>query len=81
MNKELEKIKENEFVSFDKTNYKVLIIGVIIIVLGFVMMSGGGSNDPNVFNEEIFSARRITFAPLAVMIGYVVIIYAIMRKA
>ena len=78
VNKEL---KENELFSFDKTNYVSLIVGVVIIILGFVMMSGGGSEDPNVFTEDIFSARRITFAPLTVIIGYVVLIYAIMRKA
>jgi len=49
-------------------------------VVGFILMAGGGSEDPNVFNEEIFSTRRITIAPIVVLIGFVIEIFAIMRK-
>ncbi|NND95586.1 MAG: DUF3098 domain-containing protein [Flavobacteriales bacterium] len=73
--------KDNkEQFSMDKTNYRLIIIGVVIVLLGFVLMVGGKSEDPNVFNPEVFSARRITVAPITVMIGYMFIIYAIMKK-
>ncbi|HMN05590.1 MAG TPA: DUF3098 domain-containing protein [Flavobacteriales bacterium] len=67
--------------AFEPLNYKLLLIGIGIVILGFILMSGGGSGDPNVFNEEeLFSVRRITIAPLICLAGYVFIIYAIMRK-
>ena len=53
--------------------------GFAIMVLGYVLMSGGGSDDPNVFNEEMFSVRRITVAPVIILIGIVVEIWAIMH--
>ena len=62
------------------TNYKLMLIGLAIIVLGFVLMAGGGSDDPNVFNEKMFSFRRITLAPLLVLVGFAFEIYAIMKK-
>lgn len=65
---------------FQKKNYILLLIGIAIIALGYVLMSGGGSADPNVFSEEIFSTRRITVAPIVVLAGYVFIGYAIMYK-
>ena len=62
-------------------NYKFLIIGFVIIVIGFLLMIGGKTTDPAVFNEEeIFSFRRITLAPLVVLFGFVFEIWAIMRK-
>ena len=72
----------NEAMAFDSTNYKLLLIGIGIIILGFILMSGGGSGDPEVFDaKEIFSARRITVAPIVCLIGYAFVIYAIMRKS
>ncbi len=65
---------------FEKTGYLILLSGIVLIIIGFALMSGGGSEDPNVFNPEIFSFRRITLAPLVVMLGFAVEIYAIMRK-
>ena len=50
--------QKSEFL-FDKINYKILLIGIGVIALGFILMSGGGSDDPNVFSEEIFNFRRI----------------------
>ncbi len=71
----------NDDMAFDRTNYKLLLIGIGIVILGFVLMSGGGSGDPEVFNaKELFSARRITVAPIVCLIGYSFVIYAIMRK-
>jgi len=63
-----------------RQNYKLLIIGFAIIVIGFLLMIGGGSKDPNVFNNEIFSFRRITLAPIIVLLGFAFEIYAIMKK-
>ncbi|MDX9769681.1 MAG: DUF3098 domain-containing protein [Tenuifilaceae bacterium] len=63
-----------------KENYKLMIIGLGIIIIGFVLMIGGGSDDPNVFNEEIFSFRRITLAPIIVLFGFIFQIYAIMKR-
>lgn len=64
-----------------KENYKILIIGLIINIIGFILMIGGGSDNPNNFNEqELFSARRITIAPILILVGYVIIGYAIMKK-
>ena len=66
--------------AFGRENYKWMLIGIVIIFLGFILMSGGGSKDPNVFNPDIFSFRRITLAPIVVMIGFIVEIYAILKK-
>ena len=63
-----------------KENYKLLLIGFFIIILGFILMIGGGSDDPNVFNPAIFSFRRITLAPIVVLGGFMFEIYAIMKK-
>lgn len=66
---------------FDKTNYMLLIAGVVAIILGFILMSGGGSEDLAEFNyDEIFSPRRITIAPLVVIIGLGIVGYGILRK-
>lgn len=66
---------------FDKTNYKILLIGLAVIALGFILMSGGGSDDPKVFNEEIFNFRRIRLAPTTVLIGFGITIYSIFKKS
>jgi len=66
--------------AIDKQNYKYMAIGLGLIVLGFLFMLGGGSNDPNVFNEKIFSFTRITLAPLLVIAGFAVETYAIILK-
>lgn len=63
---------------FGPKNYKVMAIGLGVILLGFALMTGGGSDDPEVFNPEIFSWRRIRLAPTLVLIGFVIEIYAIL---
>ncbi len=63
-----------------RQNYKLLLIGFVIIVIGFLLMIGGGSDDPNVFSKDIFSFRRITLAPIIVLFGFIFEIYAIMKK-
>ena len=70
---------KHEFL-FEKVNYKILLIGIGVIALGFILMSGGGSDDPNVFNEEIFNFRRIRLAPTTVLIGFGITIYAILKN-
>lgn len=66
-----------EFI-FQKKNYTFMFIGIACITLGFILMSGGGSDDPNVFNEDIYNFRRIRLAPTLVLIGLGIEIYAIL---
>ncbi len=61
-------------------NYRMILIGFGIVVLGFVLMMGGGSDDPNVFSYAIFSFRRITLAPVVVLFGFAFVFWAIIRK-
>ena len=63
-----------------KENYRLLIIGFAIIILGFILMIGGKASSPQEFNPAIFSFRRITLAPLVVLAGFIFEIYAIMKK-
>ncbi len=65
---------------FDKRNYILFGLGALLIIVGFMMMGGGGSTDPNVFNPAVFSASRITIAPILVLSGFVVTVFAIMLK-
>jgi Protein of unknown function (DUF3098) len=65
--------QKHEFL-FEKVNYKILLAGIAVIAIGFILMSGGGSDDPNVFNEDIFNFRRIRLAPTTVLIGFVITI-------
>lgn len=68
---------KQEFI-FQKKNYQFMFIGLAFITIGFVLMSGGGSDDPNVFNPEIYNFRRIRLAPTLVLIGLGIEIYAIL---
>ncbi|GAB4286900.1 MAG: DUF3098 domain-containing protein [Marinilabiliales bacterium] len=63
-----------------KQNYILLIIGFVIILIGFILMAGGKSEDPNIFNPEVLSFRRITLAPIVVLAGFSFIIYAILKQ-
>jgi uncharacterized membrane protein len=75
------KSAEKESFALAKENYILLIIGFAIIVLGFVLMIGGKSEDPTIFNEEeLFSFRRVTLAPIVVLAGFIFEIWAIMKK-
>ena len=65
---------------FGKKNYLILIVGAAVILLGFALMIGGGSDDPNVFNAEIYNFRRIRLAPTIVLIGLGIEVYAIMAN-
>ena len=66
---------------FGKRNYKFMLIGILFIAVGFILMSGGSSDDPNIFNEEIYSFRRIRLAPILVIIGFIIEVYAILTKS
>ena len=63
---------------FGKKNYVTMIIGLAFITLGFILMSGGGTEDPNIFNPEIYNFRRIKLAPTLVLIGFGIQVYAIL---
>lgn len=65
---------------FDKINYKILLIGLVVIALGFILMSGGGSDNPEVFSDAIFNFRRIKLAPTVVLIGFGITIYSILKN-
>ena len=71
---------ENTGLALTKTNYILMAIGFAIVLLGFILMSGGASDDLSKFNPEVFSFRRITLAPMLVLGGFVFEIYAIMKK-
>ena len=70
-------VSKSNFI-FGKRNYKWMFIGLACIAVGFILMGGGGSDDPNVFNPEIFNFRRIRLAPTFVLIGFAIQIYAIL---
>jgi len=65
---------------FEKRNYRFIFIALMLIAIGFILMTGGGSEDPNYFNEEIFNFRRIRLAPTMVLIGFGVAMYSILTK-
>lgn len=73
-------MKEQTFV-FGKKNYMLMIAGIVLMVIGYILMAGGGSDNPEVFNPEIFSPRRITVAPILVIAGLLVELYAIMTPS
>ena len=70
--------KTNKTFVFEKKNYLIMIIGLLFIATGFILMSGGASDDPNVFNPEIYNFQRIRLAPTLVLIGFSIQVYAIL---
>ena len=75
-----EDTNKQEFL-FGANNYKILIVGLVVIALGFILMSGGANENPNVFNEEVYNFRRIRLAPTVVLIGFGITIYSILVKS
>ncbi|MDA8895213.1 DUF3098 domain-containing protein [Flavobacteriales bacterium] len=71
---------ENNGFLFTKKNYQLMLLGIAFIVLGFILMWGGGADDDTSFNPEIFNFRRITLAPILILIGFVIEGFAIMYK-
>ena len=65
---------------FNKRRYRFLILSILIIGIGFVLMSGGESTDPDIFNNEIYNFRRIRLAPLMVVLGFILCIFSILYK-
>jgi len=73
---------DKSIVFFGKSNYIWMIAGAVLIVIGMLLMAGGKSADPNVFNaNEVYSFRRITLAPITIIAGFIVEIYAIFKKS
>lgn len=72
--------KNEDNMPLTRENYKLMALGMIIIIIGFILMIGGKAASPDEFNPEIFSFRRITLAPMIVLFGYIFEIYAIMKK-
>jgi len=77
-----QKAKNRSLDFFGKSNYTWMLLGAALIMIGMFLMSGGKSTDPNVFNaNEVYSFRRITLAPIVIVAGFIVEIYAIFKKA
>ncbi len=72
--------KNDEQMTLTIKNYILLIAGFVVIVIGMVLMTGGGSDDPNVFNYDMFSWRRITLAPILIVGGFAFEVYALLKK-
>jgi fumarate reductase subunit D len=79
MSNKVENKRKTNF-ALAQENYKLLAVGFVIIILGFLLMLGGKSDDPNKFSMDIFSFRRITLAPIVVLAGFIFEIWAIMKK-
>ena len=65
---------------FEQINYTFLLIGIAVIAVGFILMSGGASEDPTVFNPEVYNFRRIRLAPAIVLIGFGITVYSVFKK-
>lgn len=79
--KEQEEQKKRDLFPLQSGSYKFILIGFAIVVLGFVLMMGGGADSADTFNYEIFSFRRITLAPIVVLVGFAVVAWAIIRRS
>ena len=73
-------VQERRNFAFDRDNYKWLLIGMAFLLVGYLLMIGGGSDDPDVFNYSMFNFQRLTLSPILLIIGYLLGIYAIMKK-
>ncbi|PID68559.1 MAG: hypothetical protein CR968_01345 [Flavobacteriia bacterium] len=72
--------KQNQNFLFSRTQYYIMIAGLLVIALGFILMAGGGSDDPEVFNEAIYNTRRIRVAPTLVILGFAIEVFAILYR-
>ena len=73
-------ISPNKQPLFRKANYILMAVGILFLVLGYILVAGGGSNDPNVFNPAIFDKQRLVVAPLLMLIGLIIEVVAIMYR-
>ena len=80
MPKQAAAIKKSADFAFSKENYRLMLIGLGFIVIGFILMIGGGSKNPNDFSPAIFDFQRLTLAPILILTGYVIEIFSIMKK-
>lgn len=78
-NKPLKKTDEAPQFAFNKQNYILVIVGLVILTIGFLLLIGGGSDDPAVFNDSLFNFQRLTLAPILILAGYIIEIFAIMK--
>ncbi|PRX52489.1 DUF3098 domain-containing protein [Salegentibacter salegens] len=78
MNKKQQPTDHKKYFIFEKKNYQFMFIGLAVITLGFILMAGGGSDDPNTFNPDIYSFQRIRLAPTLVLLGFAIEVYAIL---
>lgn len=78
MSKKQQPTNHKEYFIFEKKNYQFMFIGLAVIALGFILMAGGGSEDPNTFNPDIYSFQRIRLAPTLVLLGFAIEVYAIL---
>lgn len=76
-NRVTEPEEKSNFV-FGKFNYILMGVGIVVLLIGYILLSGGGSDDPNVFNKAMFDSRRMVVAPVMIMMGFVIEIVAIM---
>lgn len=73
--------EKNSFeLSFGKINYILMGVGIVLLALGYILLSGGGSDDPNVFNPAMFDTQRLVVAPILIVLGFLVEIVAIMYQ-
>lgn len=73
-------MEEKKDFIFGKKNYTIMLVGLAVIVLGLILISGGGAENEASFSEDIFNTRRITIAPIVIITGFVIEIYAIMKR-
>jgi hypothetical protein len=78
MGEKKRKDRNNSNFIFNKRNYKIMLVGLAIIAFGFILMSGGGSDDPSIFSADVYSFRRIRLAPTLVLLGLGLQVYAIL---
>ena len=76
----VEKVEDQNVMPFGKQNYIIVLIGIALLALGFILMIGGGSDDPTVFSDKLFDARRLVVAPILIVGGLIVEIFAIMIR-
>ncbi len=79
--REKKQTKPTQYFLFSKRNYQLMALGILVIAIGFVLMSGGGSDNPAVFNKDIYNFRRIRLAPTLVLIGFAIEIFAILYQS
>ncbi len=74
-----QEVEKKDFV-FGKQNYIIMIVGLVVLAIGYILLSGGGSNDPDQFSEALFNTRRMLWAPIFIVGGLVIEVFAIMKK-